>query len=62
MRVGDGVDDELAEVEFGGERAELFGDAVGCADEVAWPLVVFGCVERAGGEGQQRVGGGWVLR
>ncbi len=55
VRVGDGVDDEFVEVKFFGEVAELVGCAVGGADDVAGPLVVFGGVETAGGEGDRWV-------
>jgi len=56
--VRDGVDDEFGEVEVGGEVAELEGYFAGGADEVAGPFGVFRGVERAGGEGDERVGGG----
>ncbi len=58
MGVGDGVDDDFFEVEFGGEVAELGGYFVGGAGEVGGPLVFFGGVEGAGGEGDERVGCG----
>ncbi len=58
MGVGDGVDDELVEVEGGGDVAEVGGDLVGGADDVAGELAVFGSVEGAGGEGDERIGGG----
>ncbi len=45
MRVGDGVDDEFAEVEVGGEVAELEGYSVGGAYEVAGVFAFFGGVE-----------------
>jgi len=45
VRVGDGVDDEFGKFEDGGQVAELAGYFVGCACEVAGPLVVFFRIE-----------------
>ena len=42
MVVDDGVDDDLAELEFGGDMEEFGADFVGGADEVARPLTDFG--------------------
>lgn len=57
MVVRNRIDDELAEVEFGRQAAESCGDFVGCADEVAGPLVVFRGVEGVGGEAEDGVRG-----
>ncbi len=51
MRVGDGVDDEFGQVEFGGEGAKLGGYFVGSSDEVAGPFGVLGRFEGASREG-----------
>ena len=56
MRVGDGVDDDLADFEIAGHGAETVSDVAGRADKVARPFAFLGLVQAARGERQERVG------
>jgi len=60
MRVRDGVDDEFVDLQFVRDVQEFVANFFGGAYDVAGELG-FGLVERAGGEGEQWVGGGGLF-